>query len=118
MTERASKKSKTQTALEHRRATRKQRYAAYREARHEDARAESVFKTAKRLGTFIGKQKKLMTVVIIACALFTVCNVLGPSYIGDAIDVLNDQISLKLAGEELSAKPLIPYIIYTRARER
>lgn len=112
MTERASKKSKTQTALEHRRATRKQRYAAYREARNEDARAESFFKTAKRLGTFIGKQKKLMTVVIIACAFFTVCNVLGPSYIGDAIDVLNDQISLKLAGEELSAKPLIPYIIY------
>lgn len=100
------------SALEHRRETRAARYAAYREARNEDRKAQNFGATLKRLGSFLVKQKALMTVVLIACVLSIVCNVLGPTYLGDAIDVLNEQISLKLSGHELSPEPLIPYILY------
>lgn len=103
---------KKESALEHRRKTRTQRYAAYREARNEDRRAQNFGKTLKRLCEFLAKQKGLMTVVIIACILATACNVCGPTFLGDAIDVLNEQISIKLSGQELSPEPLIPYILY------
>ena len=99
-------------SMNRRRETRKQRYASYRETKHEEARAESFGGTLKKLLRYVMKQKVLIIIVLITCLLSTVCNVLGPSYIGDAVDVLNEQVNIKLSGGAISAKSLVPYLLY------
>lgn len=99
-------------SMNRRRETRKQRYASYRETKHEEAKAESFGGTFKKLLRLVMKQKVLIIIVLITCLLSTVCNVLGPSYIGDAVDVLGEQVNIKLSGGIISAKSLVPYLLY------
>ncbi len=99
-------------SMNRRRETRKQRYASYRETKHEEAKAESFGGTLKKLLRLVMKQKVLIIIVLITCLLSTVCNVLGPSYIGDAVDVLGEQVNIKLSGGIISAKSLVPYLLY------
>jgi ATP-binding cassette subfamily B protein len=51
-----------------------------------------------------------MIIVLISCILSTICNVLGPDYIGKSLDVLNEQVQLKITGGEISPQSLIPCI--------
>ena len=94
-----------------RREQRAQRYASYRVARRGEGRADSFGDSFIRLIKYLTGQKFIFAVVIIACILSTVCNVLGPNYIGDAVDVLTEQVTVKLSGGTISAKNLVPYLL-------
>ena len=98
--------------LERRRKTRSLRYSSYREQHDNEGKPASFSGTFKRLSGFILKEKYLFVIVLAACVLSTVCNVLGPSYIGDALDVLNEQVQIKINGGAISAETLVPYIIW------
>ena len=94
--------------LERRRATRKLRYASYREIHEGEEKAESFKPSAKRLAGYILEQKTAFLIVVIACAVSAVFSVIGPVYIGDALDLLNEQVAIKLSGGPLSAESLLP----------
>ncbi len=100
-----------QKVLEMRRQTRKLRYSSYRNAQKGEEKARSFGDTLKRLLKYLFEHKGGCVIVLITCILSTVCNVIGPTYIGDALDVLNDQVALKIQGQEISAETLIPYIL-------
>ncbi len=100
-----------QKLLEMRRETRKLRYSSYRSVQKGEERASRFGETMKRLLKYLLEHKGGCVIVLITCILSTICNVIGPSYIGDALDVLNEQVALKIEGFEISAESLIPYIL-------
>lgn len=100
-----------QKLLEMRRKTRKMRYSSYRSVQKGEERAGRFGETMKRLLRYLLEHKGGCVIVLITCVLSTVCNVVGPSYIGEALDVLNEQVALKIEGYEISAETLIPYIL-------
>ena len=100
-----------QRLLEMRRNTRKLRYSSYRSVQKGEEKANNFGKTMKRLLKYLFEHKGSCVIVFITCILSTICNVIGPSYIGDALDVLNEQVALKIEGFEISAESLIPYIL-------
>ena len=102
---------KRRTLLEMRRTTRRQRYSSYRAVQKGEEKATRFTQTLKRLLTYLKEHKRGCVVVFITCILSTICNVIGPTYIGDALDVLNEQVALKIAGQEISPQTLIPYIL-------
>lgn len=97
--------------LERRRLTRQRRYSAYRKVRKDEERATSFIVPFRRLMSYVLEHKKGFVLVVVMCVLSTVCNVIGPTYIGDAVDVLNEQVNLKVSGQQISAQTLIPYIL-------
>lgn len=97
--------------LERRRLTRQRRYSSYRKVQRGEERASSFAVTFKRLLGYVFEHKKSITLVIIMCVLSTVCNVVGPTYIGEAIDVLGEQVNLKVTGHDISAQSLVPCIL-------
>lgn len=99
------------TLLERRRQTRQRRYSSYRTVQQDEERASRFGETMKRLLGYLSEHKRGMVLVLITCILSTVCNVIGPTYIGDALDVLNEQVNVKIGGGEISAETLIPCII-------
>ncbi|MBO5857500.1 MAG: ABC transporter ATP-binding protein, partial [Clostridia bacterium] len=96
--------------LERRRATRKMRYASYREVRKGEEKAESFRTSAKRLAGYVWEQKAAFIIVVITCIISSVFSVLGPDYIGQALDLLNEQVEIKLNGGLISADSLLPCI--------
>ncbi|MBR6551960.1 MAG: ABC transporter ATP-binding protein, partial [Clostridia bacterium] len=96
--------------LERRRATRSLRYSSYREVQKGEEKAESFKSSAKRLWGYIWEQKVAFIVVVITCAISSVFSVLGPDYIGQALDLLNEQVEIKLNGGLISADSLLPCI--------
>ena len=100
-----------QKLLEMRRNTRKLRYSSYRSVQKGEERANNFGKTLKRLLKYLFEHKGGCVIVFVTCILSTICNVIGPSYIGEALDVLNEQVALKIEGFEISAESLIPYIL-------
>lgn len=100
-----------QKLLEMRRKTRKLRYSSYRSAQDGEEKASRFGETMKRLLKYLLEHKVGCVIVIITCLLSTVCNVIGPTYIGDALDVLNEQVALKIQGYEISAESLVPYLL-------
>lgn len=100
-----------QKLLEMRRQTRKLRYSSYRSVQKGEERANSFGTTLKRLLKYLLEHKGGCVIVLVTCILSTICNVIGPSYIGEALDVLNEQVELKIQGFEISAESLIPYIL-------
>lgn len=102
--------SKRLERLERRRATRKLRYSSYREIRKGEEKAESFKTSAKRLAGYILEQKTAFAIVVITCAISALFNVIGPTYIGDALDLLNEQVAIKLNGGSISPEALFPCI--------
>lgn len=96
--------------LERRRATRKLRYSSYREVHEGEERAESFKTSAKRLAGYILTQKWAVLIVVITCAVSSLFSVIGPTYIGYAIDLLNEQVAIKLNGGEISPESLLPCV--------
>ncbi len=96
--------------LERRRATRKLRYSSYREIHEGEERAESFKTSAKRLASYILEQKTAFIIVVITCAISSLFSVIGPTYIGDALDLLNEQVAIKLNGGVISPASLLPCI--------
>lgn len=102
---------KRRILLENRRKTRRVRYSSYSGVRADEEKAARFSETAKRLSAYIFEHKIGFAIVLVTCILSTVCNVIGPTYIGDALDVLNEQVALKIQGQEISAETLVPYLI-------
>ena len=100
-----------QRILEMRRNTRRLRYSSYRSVQKGEERANNFSATLRRLLKYLYEHKGGCIIVFVTCILSTVCNVIGPSYIGEALDVLNEQVALKIEGFEISAESLIPYIL-------
>ena len=96
--------------LERRRVTRSLRYSSYREIHEGEERAESFKTSAKRLTGYILEQKWAFLIVVITCAVSAFFNVIGPTYIGDAIDLLNEQVTIKVNGGEISPESLLPCV--------
>ena len=101
---------KRQERLERRRATRKLRYSSYREIQKGEEKAESFKTSAKRLWGYIWEQKIAFIIVVITCIISSVFSVLGPDYIGQALDLLNEQVAVKLNGGVISPESLLPCI--------
>lgn len=102
---------KRRKLLEGRRLTRQKRYSSYRTVQEGEEKATRFGETMKRLLKYLSEHKKGMALVVITCILSTVCNVIGPTYIGDALDVFNEQVNIKIAGGEITANTLIPYLL-------
>ena len=96
--------------LERRRVTRSLRYSSYREIHEGEERAESFKTSAKRLTGYILEQKWAFLIVVITCAVSAFFNVIGPTYIGDAIDLLNEQVAIKVNGGAISPESLLPCV--------
>ncbi len=96
--------------LERRRATRSLRYSSYREIHEGEEKAESFKTSAKRLWGYIWEPKIAFIIVVITCAISSVFSVLGPDYIGQALDLLNEQVEIKLNGGIISADSLLPCV--------
>ena len=101
---------KRQERLERRRATRKLRYSSYREIQKGEEKAESFKTSAKRLMGYIWEQKTAFIIVVVTCIISSVFSVLGPDYIGKALDLLNEQVSVKLSGGIISPDALLPCV--------
>ncbi len=101
---------KRRELLEKRRATRQSRYASYRGNQGKNEKPKSFISVFKRLMGYVLQNRFGFGLVVITCILSTICNVIGPDYIGEALDVLNEQVGVKLGGGQISAETLIPYI--------
>lgn len=102
---------KRKAILENRRKTRQMRYSSYRTNDSEQQKPKSFVSTVKRLSSYVLAHRTGTVIVLITCILSTVCNVIGPTYIGNALDVLNEQVALKLHGQEISVEGLIPCLL-------
>ncbi len=102
---------KRQKILENRRKTRQQRYSSYRSNKETGEKPQSFVPTAKRLLKYLLEHRAAMVIVLVTCILSTVGNVVGPTYIGEALDVLNEQVELKIQGQQISAEALVPYLV-------
>lgn len=102
---------KRQKVLENRRKTRQQRYSSYRSNKETGEKPKSFVPTAKRLLKYLLEHKAAMVIVLITCILSTIGNVVGPTYIGEALDVLSEQVELKIHGQQISAEALVPYLV-------
>lgn len=102
---------KRQKVLENRRKTRQQRYSSYRSNKETGEKPKSFVPTAKRLLKYLLEHKAAMVIVLITCILSTIGNVVGPTYIGEALDVLSEQVELKIQGQQISAEALVPYLV-------
>ena len=101
---------KRKIVLENRRKTRQQRYSSYK-TNNGGERAKSFIPTLIRLLKYISEHKAGIVIVLFTCIFSTICNVVGPTYIGDALDVLNEQVALKIQGQQISAETLVPYLL-------
>ena len=101
-----------QARLERRRETRQRRYASYRVLRPEEERPTNFMTTFRRLFGYVVKFRGRFTIVAVACVLATLCNVIGPTGIGNAIDALTAQVELKLTGGQISPRELVPNLVF------
>lgn len=98
--------------LERRRETRQRRYASYRVLRPEEERPTHFMTTFRRLFGYVIKFRARFAVVAVACVLATLCNVIGPTGIGNAIDALSAQVNLKINGGQISPRELVPNLVF------
>ncbi len=102
---------KREAVLENRRKTRQMRYSSYRTNDNGQSKPKSFVSTVKRLSSYVLEHRTGTVIVLITCILSTICNVIGPTYIGNALDVLNEQVALKLQGQEISVDDLVPCLM-------
>lgn len=102
---------KREAVLENRRKTRQMRYSSYRTNDNGQSKPKSFVSTVKRLSSYVLEHRTGTVIVLITCILSTICNIIGPTYIGNALDVLNEQVALKLQGQEISVDDLVPCLM-------
>lgn len=102
---------KREAVLENRRKTRQMRYSSYCTNDNGQSKPKSFVSTVKRLSSYVLEHRTGTVIVLITCILSTICNIIGPTYIGNALDVLNEQVALKLQGQEISVDDLVPCLM-------
>ena len=83
------------------------RYAAYRDSRRsEKEKPRKLLPTAKKLMALL-KGRELAIVFTVLCAAgASLLTILGPRYLGDIIDVLNEQVQHKLSTGSMDFEPI------------
>ena len=74
------------------------RYSAYRGDRKEESRPENAKGTFLRFISLIKPYAVPMFFVVSCAMLSTLCNVIAPNYMGEVINIIEEQIGNKLAG--------------------
>ncbi len=74
------------------------RYSAYRGDRKEESKPENAKGTFFRFISLIKPHAVPMFFVVLTSMLGTLCNVIAPNYMGEVINVLQEQIDIRLAG--------------------
>lgn len=76
----------------------KDRYAAYRDSRRsEKERPKKLIPTAKKLFSLLKGHEAAIIVTVVCAAVGSFLSILGPKYLGNIIDVLNEQVQNKLS---------------------
>ena len=74
-----------------------EKYAQYRDNSHnEKEKPENMMKTARKLLALLKGKGLLVIITAIFAAVGSILTVLGPRYLGDIINVLDEQIKAKL----------------------
>ena len=90
----------------------KDKYAAYRGQQATKDKPENMGRTAKKLlGLLKGKETAVVFTVVCA-SVSSVLSILGPDYLGKVIDVLSEQINLKIETGVMDFAPILE-ILYT-----
>jgi len=85
----------------------KDRYAAYRDSRRsEKEKPRKLLPTAKKLLSLLKGREIAILVTIICAAGASLLTILGPKYLGNIIDVLNEQVQQKLATGSMDFAPI------------
>ena len=74
------------------------RYSAYRNERKDEQRPENAKGTFLRFLSLIKPYSIPMSVVVISSLMSTLCNVIAPEYMGNVINILQDQITARING--------------------
>ena len=85
----------------------KDRYSAYRDSRRsEKEKPRKMLPTAKKLMALLKGREIAILFTIICAAAASLLTILGPRYLGNIIDVLNEQVQNKLATGAMDFTPI------------
>ena len=85
----------------------KDRYSAYRDSRRsEKERPRKMLPTAKKLFMLLKGRELAIVFTVICAAGGSLLTILGPRYLGKIIDVLNEQVQVKLATGSMDFTPI------------
>ncbi len=85
----------------------KDRYSAYRDSRRsEKEKPRKMLPTAKKLMALLKGRELAIIFTIVCAAAASLLTILGPRYLGNIIDVLNEQVQNKLATGVMDFTPI------------
>ena len=90
----------------------KDKYAAYRGQQATKDKPENMGKTAKKLLSLLKGKEFAVVFTVVCAAVSSVLSILGPDYLGKVIDVLSEQINLKIETGVMDFAPILE-ILYT-----
>lgn len=93
------------------------KYSQYRTGGQEHQKPKNFKTTAKRLLMMLKNDRPAVIFVVLLGAVSAFLSVLGPKYLGDIMDLINDQVAVKLSGghidlSRISSVLLTIFIIY------
>lgn len=79
-----------------------EKYSQYRTGGQEHQKPKNFKSTAKRLLRMLKNDRIAVTFVVIIGAVSAFLSVLGPKYLGDIMDLINEQVAVKLSGGSIN----------------
>ena len=84
-----------------------EKYAQYRDHSHnEKEKPENFGKTFRKLLALLKGKEIAVAIIVVFAAVSSFLTILGPEYLGDIINVLSDQIEVKLASGKMAFTPI------------
>ena len=88
------------------------KYAAYRgKDENEKEKPKNFFKTGARLLSLLKGNRVAVAVVIVFCAVGAFLSVTGPQYLGQIIDLIQEQVEVKLAGGSMEFSAILKILL-------
>ena len=75
-----------------------EKYSQYRTGGQEHQKPKNFKTTAKRLLLMLKNDRPAVIFVVLLGAVSAFLSVLGPKYLGDIMDLINEQVAVKLSG--------------------
>lgn len=89
-----------------------EKYAQYRDHSHnEKEKPENFGKTFRKLLALLKGKEIAVAIIVVFAAVSSFLTILGPEYLGDIINVLSDQIEVKLASGKMDFTPIYKILI-------
>ena len=83
------------------------KYAQYRDhSQNEKEKPENFGKTFKKLLSLLKGNTLAIIFIVVLAAVSSLLNILGPEYLGDIINVLSEQIEVKLSSGKMDFSPI------------